>query len=268
MNTGEATLIELATAEFPKLTDAHKKFLQSIANGEFGQFGEKDALDNNPQNSHNWDPSRTISANIIRWLCVDPEAIHHIDPKGIRLDAANVEGLLDLNSVNVPVPLVLRRCAIGAGVNLERAETRFVSFEGSDTGPIAATGLIVHGTINLRDGRAKGEVGLYGAVIDGDLACRGAIFANANGRALSAGGATIKGATLLNNFQAKGEVNLYKTKIHGDLNCDGSLFRNPGEEYALNVGAVEVGGTISLRKSRVEGRITLYGDKNRGRSHM
>jgi hypothetical protein len=35
MNTGEATLIELATAKFPKLTDAHKKLLQSIANGDF-----------------------------------------------------------------------------------------------------------------------------------------------------------------------------------------------------------------------------------------
>jgi|SRR6516225_1928665 len=262
MNAGEAALIELATAKFPKLTDAQKRLLQSIANGKFAEFGDEAA------------PSRTISANIIRWLCVDPEAIRYIDPKGIRLDSAKIEGTLDLNSVNVPVPLILRRCAICAGISLERAETRFLSFEDSYTRPIphspyrraiAATGLIVHGTINLCDGfRAEGEVGLYGAVIDGDLMCRDACFENADGRALSAGGATVKGAALLHNFRANGEVNLYRTKINGDLNCDGSLFRNPGKEYALNVGAVEVGGTISLRKSRVEGRITLYGAKIEG----
>jgi hypothetical protein len=62
MIAGEAALIELATAKCHKLTDAHKKFLQSIANGKFAQFGEKAALDNNPQYSDNWSPSRTIYA--------------------------------------------------------------------------------------------------------------------------------------------------------------------------------------------------------------
>jgi len=126
---------------------------------------------------------------------------------------------------------------------------------------IAANGLIVHGRINLCGRfRAEGEVGLYGAVIEGDLVCRDARFRNTDGLALGVGGATVKGAVLLNNFSADGEVNLYRTKINGDLNCNDSFFSNPGKD-ALNAGTVEVGGTISLRKSRVEGSVSLYGAK-------
>jgi len=263
MNTPGEKLIELIAPRFPKLTDDENKLLHAVASGEVAQCGDQAAAQNDPQSSDTWGQPGTVDAKVIRWLCVDPEAVRHIDPKGIRLDAAKVSGQLDLNCVTVPFPLVLRGCTIRAGVNLQRAETRFLSFEGSYTGPITGAGLVVRGDIHLRNGfQANGEVGLYGAKISGDIACDGGIFLNAGGRALNVGGASVGGqVSLRKGFQAEGEVTFYRAEIGSDLACDGGIFLNAGER-ALNAGGVSVRGQVSLRGSfRAEGEVGLYGAK-------
>jgi hypothetical protein len=263
MNTPGEKLIELIAPRFPKLTDDENKLLHAVASGEVAQCGDQAAAQNDPQSSDTWGQPGTVDAKVIRWLCVDPEAVRHIDPKGIRLDAAKVSGQLDLDCVTVPFPLVLRGCTIRAGVNLQRAETRFLSFEGSYTGPITGAGLVVRGDIHLRNGfQANGEVGLYGAKIGGDIACDGGIFLNAGGRALNVGGASVGGqVSLRKGFQAEGEVTFYRAEIGSDLACDGGIFLNAGER-ALNAGGVSVRGQVSLRGSfRAEGEVGLYGAK-------
>jgi hypothetical protein len=181
-----------------------------------------------------------------------------LTPKGVRVDAARIEGQLDLGCVTVPFPIELWRCAIVGGINLQRADTRFLSFEGCYTGTIAGAGLVVHGDVHLRNGfYVKGEVGLKTAKISGDLVCDGGIFLSYKG-AINAEGATVGGkVSLRDGFRAEGEVNLYRAEIGSDLACDKGVFQNPGAR-ALNAGGVKVGGQISLRDVKVQGQINLY----------
>jgi hypothetical protein len=265
MNSVADGLIQLAGAKFLDLTDAERILLGAAASGKVARCSDQTVLKSNQTDRETSGNSCTINARVIRWLCVDHEAVSHIDPKGILIDAANIDQELDLTSVAIPCPLVLRRCAIPAGMNLERAETRFISLEGSFSGPIRAAGLIVHGAIHLGNGfRADGEVGLYGANISGDLVCEGGVFLNTDGRALNIGAAKVGGDVLLRDgFRAQGEVALYRTAIIGDLRCDGGVFLNRGKR-ALNADSVAVGGGVFLRKSsrgegfRAEGEVGLY----------
>ena len=47
---------------------------------------------------------RHVRASLIRWMCVDPDAVKLIDPKGIRVMGARITGGLNLAHVRVPAP--------------------------------------------------------------------------------------------------------------------------------------------------------------------
>jgi hypothetical protein len=89
MNSHEQKLIELMAAIFHEPTDADVKLLHAIARGKVAQFSGQDA-ESDPQNSNSWGQLRIINSNVIRWLCIDPEAIRHIDPqRGTRRCRSN-----------------------------------------------------------------------------------------------------------------------------------------------------------------------------------
>jgi hypothetical protein len=159
-------LLTRAAEQFPDLTDAEKKLLHAITVGEVADYSSPNDAENDPQQAHTWDASRTIRAKVIRWLCVDPEATRHIHLHGIHIYAATIEGWLDLMFVTISVPFALRRCVLKAGVTLVYADTRTLSFSGSVLGtsggtPLDALGAHVRGELFLGNGfRAEGEVSL------------------------------------------------------------------------------------------------------------
>jgi hypothetical protein len=77
-------LTGLATSEFADLTLAELKLLQTVVKGEFAWCGcskDSESEDNNPENADQWPKDREIRASLIRWLSVDQQASHLIDPK-------------------------------------------------------------------------------------------------------------------------------------------------------------------------------------------
>jgi|SRR5882724_111342 len=152
MSATEQKLVELAGAEFPNLTEAEAKLLHAAATGDPADYRGPTDGENDPKHAETWDELRTIRARIIRWLCVDREAVKHIEPKGIRIEAAKIIDQLNFEAVTIPFPLALTRCAIQDGINLTRAETRLLNFEGSASGPIIGPGLAVRGDILLSQG--------------------------------------------------------------------------------------------------------------------
>jgi hypothetical protein len=177
MVSKEHVLLTRAAELFSDLTDAERKLLYAVIAGEAADYRSRNNAENDPQQADTWDKSRTIRAKVIRWLCVDREASCHIDPKGIHIAAARIEGHLDLASTTILVLFHLWRCAVTDGVILEYADTRTLSFPGSilgTSGGIALSAIRVHvrGDVYLNDGfRANGEVQLGGASIDGNLTC-------------------------------------------------------------------------------------------------
>jgi hypothetical protein len=145
-------LLALAIEQFSKLTYAEEKFLHEIAAGQVSDYETLNNAENDPTHAKDWDASRTIRATVIRWLCVDREAIRYVDPTGIYVDAVKIKGLVELASVTVPFPLSFRRCAIPHGVGLQYANTRTLLFAGSSMGTpggiaLRADGAHVNGSV-------------------------------------------------------------------------------------------------------------------------
>jgi hypothetical protein len=266
MSATEAPLLALVAEHFPDLTEAEKKLLRAVATGDIADCSSPNDAENDPKDGNTWGESRTIRAEIIRWLCVDREATKHIDPNGIRIGAAKINGLLDLQYVTVSVPLVLWQCTVQEGVVLSGAETRLLAFIRSSLGnssgvALSADDVQVHGGVLLQDGfEAKGEVRLIGAMISGDLDCTGGAFHNAGGIALHAEGIHVNGSVFLEDgFEAEGMVRLLGATIGGYLSCRGGALHNPGE-IALFADGVQVHTGLILGDGfQAEGEVRLVG---------
>src|SRR5262249_8237191 len=124
--SADVRLVELARSKFANLTNAELALLRfaganlppSSAFAAAGSSSNPDDPSNNPSHADEWSKDREVRAAVIRWLCVDPEAIRLIDPQGLRLLGAKVVGGLDLSMVRVPFPIVLRNCSLVDTMNL------------------------------------------------------------------------------------------------------------------------------------------------------
>jgi hypothetical protein len=264
MASTEHELLALAAEQFSDLTDAEKRLFRAVTAGEIANCRSPNDDENVPQYADTSDESRTIHAKVIRWLCVDREAIHCIDPQGINIEGATIEGLLDLANVTIPVPLALTRCAVKDGLILEYADIRTLSFSGSVLGTshgitLIAMGVRVSGNVFLDQGfQAEGDVRLRGAAIGGDLVCSEGRFDNPSGVALDANGIRVAGGAHLDQgFQAEGDVRLRGAAIGGDLVCSGGRFVNPSG-VALDANEVRVAGAAHLDQGfQAEGEVRV-----------
>jgi hypothetical protein len=234
MISAEQALLTLATEQLPNLTEAEKRLICAVATGKEANYSKLNNDENDPTHAEHWDASRTIRATVIRWLCVNHEAMRYIDPKGLQIDAARIDGELDLEAVIVPFPLHLTRCAIYDGVALSFAKTHTLNFNGSFIGnlqlsgdsyrfALQADGVTVDGVVSLcKRFRAEGGVCFTGARITSNLTCQEGTVWNPVTIALQLSGITVGGDVFLRKgFRAKGEVQLIGAAITGDLDCDG-----------------------------------------------
>jgi hypothetical protein len=102
-------LVELARSKFANLSPAELALLRFVASnrpavGGFAAVGQSsDPADptNDPAHADEWSKVREVRADLVRWLCVDPEAIRRIDPQGLRVLGAKIVGTLNLSTVRV-----------------------------------------------------------------------------------------------------------------------------------------------------------------------
>src|SRR6267378_5132406 len=100
-------LEELALARFHnQLSAAELKLARAAPRSEVAYCGPSnhdDDPDNDPSHANSkengWGKERVIRAELIRWLCVDRRASNHVDPQGIMVHGAKVDGELDLSYV-------------------------------------------------------------------------------------------------------------------------------------------------------------------------
>jgi hypothetical protein len=250
-------LLQLAHTRFPDLTNAEGQFLRAAALGTVARYGGQTAEANHLLTAETWGQPRIIRADVIRWLCVDQGAIRCIDPKGLRVACARIEGHLDLAHVIIPFPLVLEHCSLRGGVDLTWAETRLLRFVGSHSGSFIGEGLAVQGDLFLSSGfQAEGEVQLSGARITGRLDCTEGVFRHPGGIALHANAAKV-GDMVFCGIRAEGEVRLIGATISGQLDCSRGHFLNPGQ-LALDAGGVTSTDMI-FRGVQARGEVRLIG---------
>ena len=272
--TDSTTLIRLAASEFPNLTHTERALLEFAdvkkrARGDFATAGPS-AVPNDPSNdpahADRWDHDREVRAELIQWLCVDPDVSRLVDPRGIRLLGARVTGKLDLSHIRIPFGIAMIRCSIPEQINLNSAEIPKLNFNGSSTGEILAENIVVAGDADIgSDGtddyggpfRASGRVDLWGARVDGTMFFGGGKFHASAAPviidpeqqlkiALDLRAVAVKGYVVIGfGFESQGAVLLEGATIGGRLICMGGHFINPGN-VALTANSASIGGDVSL----------------------
>lgn len=267
-------LIRLAASEFPNLSHTERALLEfadvkNRARGDFAAAGPS-AVPNDPSNdpmhADRWGHDREVRAELIRWLCVDPDASRLVDPRGIRLLGARVTGKLDLSHVRIPFGIAMIRCLVPEQINLDSAEIPKLNLNGSTTGEIFAQNIVVEGDADIgSDGidyggpfRASGEVYLWGARVGGSANFADGKFhsspASLSGvstelkPALDLRAAAVKGYVVIGfGFESQGAVLLDGATIGGRLHCVGGHFINPAN-VALTAGSASIAGDVLLAK--------------------
>jgi sRNA-binding regulator protein Hfq len=262
-NAPEA-LLQLAEVRFQPLRDAERKLLAASPLGETAWCGpsQKDFDPaNDPLKSNTWGTERTIRASLIRWLCIDRNARELIDPRGILVHGARVEGSLDLSFVSVRFPLNLRCCALKEEAKLRFLRIPTISLSGSSARSINLECAKIKGSIHLSNGfSCEGEVRLLGARLGSNLDCGAGRFRNAVGKAIRADRIRIRGSLFLRNaFVAEGEVRFLGAEIGGNLECNDGSFVNLGGN-AFSGDRISVQGSVFMRDGfSAEGEVRLLG---------
>ena len=235
-----------------------------------------------------WEPAGTpvIPADWIRELVVTgeiPGSGVPVHAKGLRIRGVILDGRLDFESAQLRVPLMLDRIETKEQIVFEQATGSWISVTKSliagisafelrldhtldlggteSSGPVTLDGARIGGSIMLTDGfSARGEVGLWGASIGGQLSCRKGTFCNPGGSALRADGLTAgRGVFLGDGFVAHGEVRLLGASITGQLLCMKGSFTNKNGA-ALSADGIRVSGDIALADGFLaEGEVRLFG---------
>jgi hypothetical protein len=173
------------------------------------------------------DEERVVSPDVIRRLCVGPEA-KDVDPRGIRIKGAHIVEPLDLSFCTVPHPLRFEETTFDATPDLSGARLPALFIEGCSLPGLRADGMRTD-VLGLGSSEMLGEVRLPGARITPSSPARGRRLTNEGGDALSADEAEITGdAFFSDGFSATGEVRLLGARIGGQLNCSGATLTNEG----------------------------------------
>lgn len=221
--------------------------IQHAVAGTEGSF--LDLADDQPLPSFEDDDtwaSSTVNADDLAEILTSPDLTRH--RKGVRLAGLRIVGDLDLEGALLDRFLILGLCQFGPNsIILTAAETRGISLRGSACGGVIADGASISSGVFLDQGfSATGAVCLLGAQIGGQLSCRGATLASAEGPALTADGASITyGVFLDEGFSAMGEVSLLGAQIGGQLNCRGATLVN-ATGPALSADQASITGGVFL----------------------
>jgi hypothetical protein len=166
---------------------------------------------------------RTVHAALIRWLAVDPEAVKHIDPRGIFLIGARVDRNLDLSFAKVPFPLTLRWCDIEGGLVLQGTAIPRLNLEHSHVKGIMANSFNdPRGVVFLRNGfKSSGGINFVDAEVR-NFDCGLSEFDNPDGFSLRLGDAHISYLNLSDSI-FHGQVSLENT-VMGSVDSGGAEF--------------------------------------------
>ncbi|NUW31628.1 hypothetical protein HTZ77_09335 [Nonomuraea sp. SMC257] len=214
-----------------------------------------------------------VSGGLLRELFRrDPQ---DVDPRGLTLEGARVEGGLDLRGMQVPFPLRFVDCAFDRPLDLDGAELHALVLDGCDIPGVVANGLRVRRDLDLSRSRIRGAlwtsastscsaaVWLCESEIGGRLLCVDTVIDGAV-RAVQADRMRVGGTIrLLHGFEARGGIRLLGADVAGSLDLTGARLTRPDRGLALDLGDATIGGSVFViadqtgRRPLIRGRLDL-----------
>src|SRR5437764_6221904 len=151
----QRNLKHMAINEFGCLSAAEQELIYAVTGPQFahrGSSNRKPPGNDEPARATQCNHERGVRAALIRWLCVEARARDHIDPSGIQVHGARIEGELNLSYVVIPFPLVFWKCALTHNAEFLSSEIGLLSFGGSYVRMLNAQGIRVKGDVSLNAG--------------------------------------------------------------------------------------------------------------------
>src|SRR3989442_5816592 len=168
-------LANLARARFGTLSAAERTLVLSAPFRELAWVGP-DSDPDNPANDathgENWGPELSVRAASLRWLYTDSDVNRFLDPSGLGVAGARIEGKLDLSYVKADKPLTLVPCYIPHESDVTFSHLQSFEVRGSSTGPIAADMSELAGDLAVRFG-TYGSLSPFSARIGRNPHCPG-----------------------------------------------------------------------------------------------
>jgi uncharacterized protein YjbI with pentapeptide repeats len=216
---------------------------------------------------------RPVRADLLRRCCL--ELRDQIDPRGIRLTAADVTGQLDLTGLDVRFALRFDDCRFEQAPVLMGANLFELSLTRCRLPGLLANGLRLRSDLDLSGARIRGShatvasitrraaIWLSEATVGGRLLCTDAFIDGIHDRAVYADRIKIGGAArLIGNFTAFGEVRMMGARIGGGLELTGAHLIS-GRGPALDLEGAVISGSLLMaedpsgRTPVVRGRLDL-----------
>jgi len=258
----------------------HSKWVRLLTNAlREGQV--MDLSSNNTESAV--DREHAIPSSAIRQVILAPP--RDLDPHGLRIHGALVQGVLDLQHAVVPFVVTFERCEITSGILAEglrvkrlnvidcivsqllldtahideRLDLSDSTFNNPDGIAINLDGAVIDGDLfAMNDFAALGEISAMGVRIAGQMQLSGATVHN-TGRALALDGATIAGDFFARSCRIEGDVRAPGMAVGGQLSLSGTHIVTPGGT-ALNLDGSTIAGDFSLRLDfRIKGEMSAVG---------
>ncbi|MDX3656465.1 hypothetical protein PV646_04015 [Streptomyces sp. ID05-26A] len=233
------------------MTDIEQRLVEAARNGEWLMCEE---------------PDNVVRAGLIRELLLGRHG--ELDPNGVRLSGARIEGVLNLVRVNSSAGLAFSDCTIGEPIEARSASLPELHVYGGSCAGIHADGLQVRGDLFLRRGLriagddARGTIRLLGARVAGDVEFTGVEITNLGGIALHAEALKVDGnLTLRDGARITGNggsaVNLFGAQVAANFEVTGAQITN-ATGSAMIIDSIGVGGNLVLEGGN---RITGHGEQ-------
>lgn len=238
-NAAPAVAHGRALSDFGDLLPAERLLVERCRIGEPAEVSEElpgEATDANK-----------VRAGLVRFLALGGDAGAAVHEKGVHLQGAWIEGVLDLEGVAITRPLLLWSCRMEDFIAY-RARFRHLHIAGSHlVGTFRGDDLVCESSLLLRNGfRCEGEIRLTQAKIAGTVDCGDASFEHPGGYALVADRASIDGGVFLNrDFKANGIVSFSGAEIGGSLSCRSAQISNAGQ-MALLCSRAKIAGSVLI----------------------
>lgn len=189
-----------------------------------------------PERMRPWGNDQAIRSEVLRDV-LQGRHVAHLDPRGVRVRGAVIDGYIDLDRLDCNVPLELSSSRLRHGFTAQAARFPNLSMDRSWV---------------QDDGELGVALDLLDAEISGKLSMSGAFLASRTGIALQADGLSVgEGLYLDRRFRAegagkRGAVRLHHAHVDGSLSMTGAtLICVDGP--ALVAGRLRVSGGLNLR---------------------
>jgi hypothetical protein len=237
-------LEQMTRASFHGLTSAELQFVRHAPYRDLAwssSSSDPDNALNDTSKGKSWGKDRTIRADIVRWILTDPKASKYVDPSGIGIAGARIDGEIDLSYATVTLPITMLDCFVPDGIDLSFAHIASIDLRRSRTGEIDGQQALVHGDVVMRLGHYD-AINFYRAEIDGDLDCSSGRFVGDD--PISMVEAVIKGDALFHqDFETGGLVDFRLATVGRSLSFNQARFIGDGVN-GLNAERATVGGTL------------------------